>query len=82
MTVQETVLPPVTVPAQAGPVDGSLISLPEPAPVAAPAAPRLLGRDRSATVEERHFVIGLAAMFSLLALMITTILVLAEYVWI
>ena len=73
MTVQDTVIPAVTVPAQAGPVD-----VPPPAPV--PAAP-LLGRDRPLTTDERQFALGLALLTLVLGTVIVVGLLVGQYVW-
>ncbi len=80
MTVQ-AVVPTVTVPRQAGPVDPPLAPLPLSAEVPAVRAAPLLGRDRPLTPDERQFAIGLVAVFVALMTYIVSGLLLAQYVW-
>ncbi|MCW2680598.1 MAG: hypothetical protein JWM62_1999 [Frankiales bacterium] len=76
MSVQDT-LHTVTIPSQAAPADPPL------APAAAAPAPaaRLVGVDRPLDADERMFVFGLGATFAVLAALLVTFLLLAEYVW-
>ena len=78
MTVQDDTRT-AEVPRQAGPVDPPTGRAAEPAP--APAAPRLIGRDRPLTPDEREFLLSGLVLWLFLSTFIVTGLLLAQLVW-